>query len=184
GITMPGVPKRIVGGEKVRDLRNRLVRRVRRTHVVVALLGKGGSGLSARRELAKTLRRLRIIALVPEDDFPPDIGASLAEEAVLSDVDTHLVFVHVESWGSALEFGQLRALPRVAPKLRVLVSPAYHPLYGARTSYLTDAYMTHLALHGHVYAVGEPGRLRIPKAEELVVLLSERFRQAKALGIK
>ncbi len=181
---MTGVPKGNVGARKLRDLRNRLERRVRRTNVVVALLGAGGHGLSARRRLAKTLRGLRIAALVPEDDFPRSVGPSLAEEAVLSDAGTHLVFIHVESWGSALEFGQLRALPRVAPKLRILVSPAYHPVYGARTSYLTDAYLTHLALHGHVYAVGDSGRVRIPTPEDLVVLLSERFRQAKALGIK
>src|SRR5205809_5931287 len=99
GIAMPGVPKKAGNARKVRDLRNRLLRRVRRTNVVVALLGKGGHGLSSRRRLAKTLRQLRIVALVPEDDFPRDIGPSLAEEAVLSDADTHLVFIHVESWG-------------------------------------------------------------------------------------
>lgn len=165
-------------------MRDRLERRIRRTHIVVVLLGAGGGGLSARRKVARTLRRRRIAALVPEDDFPRDLGPSVAEEAVLSDVDTDLVFVHVESWGSAMEFGQLRALPDVAPKLRVLVAPAYHPVYGARRSYLTDAYMTHLALHGHVYPVGKGGPLRIPQPEELIVMLSERYRQAKALGIK
>jgi len=150
----------------------------------VVLLGAGGCGLAARRRLAATLRRIRITALVPEDDFPPDIGPSVAEEAVLSDIDTHLVFLRIESWGSAMEFGQLRANPVVAPKLRVLVPPAFHPVYGARRSYLTDAYLTHLALHGHVYAAGATGRLRIPKPDDLIILLSERYRQALAMGIK
>ena len=168
----------------LRRVRNRLESRVQRTHIVAVLLGAGGSGLSARRKVARTLRRRQITAVVPEDDLPQDLGPSVAEEAVLSDADTHLVFLHVESWGSAAEFGQLRALPGVAPKLRVLVTPAYHPVYGKRRSYLTDAYMTHLALHGHVYAVGRNGRLRVPEPEDLIVMLAERYRQAKALGIK
>ena len=176
---------RFIGGpfgrKSLRELRGRLQERVRRADLVVALLGAGRRGLSSRRAVARALRRLRIIALIPEDDFPRDIGPSIAEEIVLSDDDTDLVFLYIESWGSATEFGQLRLDPRVAPKLRILVPSAFHPIHGSRRSYLTDAYLTHLALHGHVYAVGDAHRLRVPTPERLIVTLAERYRQAKAL---
>jgi len=173
---------RPLGQKPLRELRGRLEKRVRGAHLVVALLGAGGRGLYARRAVARALRRLRIIALIPEDDFPRNIGPSIAEEIVFSDDDTDLVFLYIESWGSATEFGQFRLDPRVAPKLRILVPSAFHPIHGSRRSYLTDAYLTHLAVHGHVYAVGDSHRLRVPTPGSLIITLAERYRQTRALA--
>jgi len=55
---------------------------------------------------------------VPEDDFS-DVPPSLAERSTLKESDVELVFVNVESWGSATEFGQFHTDEKIAPKLRV-----------------------------------------------------------------
>ena len=158
-----------------------LKRTLRRTRLVVALLGAGGQGLSERRRIASALARQGVQTVVPEDDFPDEEAPSLVEEEVLSGGNVDLVFVNVESWGSAAEFAQLRANPRIARKLRVLVSPAHHPLFEGGTGYLTDLYLSHLAEFGHVYAVDGEALARPRSALAVIEKLSARHRQVKAL---
>jgi hypothetical protein len=158
-----------------------LRRRLGRTSLIVVLLGAGGRGLAYRRNVRRGLSSRGIIALIPEEDFPPSISTSLAEEAMLSRGDAELVFVHIQSWGSACEFAQFHQSRAIARKLRVLVPPQYHPLHGRSKSYLTDLYLTHLALHGHVYPVSSEDR-SFPSAKKVIVKLSERDRMLKAIG--
>ncbi len=158
-----------------------LKRKLRRTRLVVALLGAGGQGLSERRRIASALARQGVQTVVPEDDFPGEEAPSLLEEEVFSGDSVDLVFVNVESWGSAAEFAQLRANPRIAPKLRVLVSPAHHPLFEGGSGYLTDLYLSHLAEYGHVYAVDGEIPARPRSALAVVGRLSARHRRVKAL---
>jgi len=150
--------------------------------VIVALLGAGKRGLAARRRMAAALARRGILALVPEDDLPEDAAPSLAERAILSSDDVDLVFINVESWGSAVEFGQFHENEKIAPKLRVLVSPEHHPFHGESVGYLADLYLSHLSMFGHVYAVNGEARVRLPSTWTLVRKLSERYRQIKTLG--
>src|SRR6266568_2527576 len=124
-----------------------------------------------RRRVARLLNELGMAALVPEDDFSRDVGASVLERAILSRADVDLVFVSVESWGIATEFGQFHTDPRIASKLRVLVDPEHHPLHDPRDGYLKDLYLPHLAAYGHV--------VRVPSKESLVLLMAERYRQLK-----
>ena len=167
---------------KLHILRGRVEQRVARTGLVVALLGAGGRELAERRRIAGSLSRRGFVPLVPQDAFPRWISPSLIEEAVLSDDGIGLVFLKVGSWGSAAELGQLRGNPSVAPKLRILVPPAYHPLHGDATGYLSDMYLTHLSVYGHVYAVDGRKRVRLPPTDRLILVLAERFRQVWALG--
>ncbi len=92
-----------------------------------------------------------------------------------------LVFLNVDSWGAATGFGQFSSDPNIAPKLRLLVRPEYHPVHSPGKGYLADLYLTHLVSHGHVYAV-DAGRLApVPSAVALVPMLAERHREIKAL---
>lgn len=159
----------------------RLERKLRQTAVFVALLGAGGPGLAERRKMAAVLTRPGISVIVPEDALPDNMGPSLAEKALFSRNDVDLVFVNVESWGSAAEFAQFHEDRRIAPKLRVLVSARRHPLHGAATGYLSDLYLSHLAEFGHVYAIDGRNRVRLPSALTVIGTLSERCRQIKAL---
>jgi len=170
-----------ISRKDIHRLQGRLERRLRRPGLIVALLGAGGRGLAERRRIAAALQRRGIVALIPEDALPRTLSPSLAEEALLLDPSVSLVFLRVESWGSATELGQLRANPSVALKLRILVPPEHHPLHGQATGYLADTYLTQLPAHGHVYAVDGPRRVRLPSAVALIPILAERFRQAKAL---
>jgi hypothetical protein len=154
---------------------------VRETSIAIVLLGAGGKGLEQRRTLEKELAAGGMIALIPEDDFPREIAPSLVEIAMLSEGDIELVFVNVESWGSATEFAQLYGNSTIAQKLRVLVDHSYHPLYGSSTGYLSDLYLTHTAVFGHVYAVDGEGTDPFPSSHELTVKLAERYRQWKAM---
>ncbi len=101
---------------------------------------------------------------------------------MLRDGDPDLIFLNVQSWGSATELGQLHRSRRLAPRLRVLVPPAYHPLHGTSTSYLTEVYLNHLTAFGHVYPVDGKAMAPVPSASALIVKVSERYRQLKALG--
>jgi len=149
---------------------------------MVALLGAGGQGLAERRRIAAVLDRSGIAAIVPEDELPDDMAPSLAEKALFSRNEVDLVFVNVESWGSAAEFAQFHENRRIAPKLRVLVPPEHHPLHGGDRGYLTDLYLSHLTEFGHVYAIDGRARVRLPSALDAIGLLSARQRQVKALG--
>src|SRR5438093_11130342 len=124
--------------------------RLKRSGLLVMLLGSSGRGLDERRAVAHVLRSRGIVALVPEDDFSPEIGPSVIEEDILERSDVDLVFLSIESWGAATEFGQFSSNPKIAPKRRVLVRPEYHPVHSPRGSYLTDLYLTHLVRSGHV----------------------------------
>ena len=164
----------------IRDLRSKFEAEARRAYLTVVLLGKGGDGLEERREIARLLERSGMNAVIPEDDLPKEASPSLAEEAMLVHGDADLVFLNVESWGTATEFGQFHDREPIARRLRVLVPAAYHPLYGDRAGYLTDLYLTHLAVFGHVYAVGTSSRVTAPSSQEVVVRLVERYSEAKA----
>jgi hypothetical protein len=96
-----------------------------------------------------------MIVLIPEDDFPREVAPSLVEEAMLSKGDVELVFINVESWGTVTESTQFHRNRRIAPELMVLVGHEHHLLYGSSASYLTDVYLTHLAVFGHVYAIDD-----------------------------
>ena len=91
-----------------------------------------------------------------------------------------LVFLSIESWGAATEFGQFASNPRIAPKLRVLVRPEYHPVHSPSNSYLTDLYLTHLVRYGHVYPVDGGRQAPVPSAKALIPMLAERHREIKA----
>lgn len=157
--------------------------RLRRTRMVVALLGARGHGLEERRTIARELRRRGILVLIPEDDLPPEIAPSLAEVSVLAQAEVDLVFLNVQSWGSATELGQFHRDPEIARKLRVLVPPEHHPFHGGDRGYLADLYLTHLAVFGHVYPVDGARMAPVAPASEVVLTLSERHRQLKALNL-
>jgi len=173
-------PSRILA--EIRSARRRVEKKIRETSIIIVLLGAGGRGLRQRRVLKSRLASMGMVALIPEDDFPGEVAPSLVEEALLSKGDVELVFINVESWGTATEFTQFHGNRRIAPKLRVLVEHVHHPLYGGSASYLTDVYMTHLAVFGHVYAVGGSRGNVFPTVREVVVKLAERYRVCKALG--
>src|SRR5437016_7132304 len=113
---------------RVRIVREEAEKRLKRSGLILILLGSSERGLEERRQVAEVLRGRGIVALVPEDDFPKEIGPSVIEDDVLERGDVDLVFLSIESWGAATEFDQFAANPRIAPKLRVLVLPAYHPV--------------------------------------------------------
>lgn len=163
-------------------MRRKIEKRVRETSIIIVLLGAGGQGLRQRRVLRNELASMGMVVLIPEDDFPGEVAPSLVEEAVLSKGDVELVFINVESWGTVTEFTQFHGNRRIAPKLRVLVKHEHHPLYGNSSSYLTDVYLTHLAVFGHVYAVGDSRETFFPTVRDVVVRLAERYRVCKALG--
>src|SRR5437867_1872393 len=114
---------------------------VRQTVIVIALLGSESKGLAERRGLASTLAPKGVLAFIPEDHLPQEVSPALAEPALLSKGDLDLVFLNVESWGTATEFGQFSENPAIARKLRVMVKPEYHPFHGTSKSYLSDAYL-------------------------------------------
>jgi len=168
---------------RVHLLKRSFERRISKTGIIVVLLGAGGRGLKQRRILRQELTVLGIIALIPEDDFPKEIAPSLCEEAMLSKGDIELAFVNVQSWGTATEFAQFHKNSTIAPKLRVLVPHEYHPLYGNSKSYLTDLYLTHTAIFGHVYAIDDARTSAFPPSRQVIMKLAERYRQCKVLGL-
>jgi len=174
----------VTGGTAVRRvqaIRKETEDRLKRAGLVVMLLGSSGRGLDQRRAIAHVLRSRGIVALVPEDDFPAEIGPSVIEEEILERSDMDLVFLSIESWGAATEFGQFSSNPRIAPKLRVLVRPEYHPVHSPSGSYLSDLYLTHLVRYGHVYPVDGGRQAPVPSAKALIPMLAERHREIKAL---
>lgn len=166
--------------DRVRQELSELERRVRESCIVVALLGAGGKGIVERRKIGQRLEAKGIIALIPEDDFP-EFSPSLIEEVILRRADIDLIFINVESWGTVAEFVQFHDEKDIAPKLRVLVQHAYHPLYGNSTSYLTDVYLTHLAVYGHLYAYGNE-ECGFPTSERIIMVLANRYKELKFLG--
>lgn len=173
---MTNDPRRDIG-----EARRQLEMKARRAYLTVVLLGKSGSGLQERRHIARTLAQSGMNALIPEDDLPMEASPSLAEEEMLVHGDADLIFLNVDSWGTATEFGQLEDKEQVARKLRILVPMAYHPLYGDRGGYLTDVYLTHLAVFGHVYATRLPGTDPAASSEAIVVRLATRYGEVKAV---
>ena len=152
---------------------------------LVALLGAGGKGLQERRSIARDLHEMGIGALIPEDDLPEGLAPSLLERHFLSTEDVDLIFVDVQSWGSAAEFTELRSDSRASPKLRVLVGRRHHPIYGSSSSgYLSDTYMTHEAVFGHVYMYrdGKDDPDWLPTSNEIALRIAERYKQWKALS--
>lgn len=167
--------------EAKRSLRSR----ISEEKLTVVLLGAADRGLDARRTIAKHLIREGITALVPEDDFPGDVALSLSNRIILSADTVDLVFVNVQSWGSTAEFSELSGQGSVVGKLRVLVPRRVHPIYGSAGGYLTDAYMTHEAVHGHVYIYREDSEADdppwMPTPLEVTTKIAKRYKQWKAL---
>src|SRR3989449_9711620 len=120
---------------RVHRIRREADERLRRSGLVVILLGSSGRGLDERRDVAHVLARRGIIALVPEDDFPVEIGPSVLEVDVLERSDVDLVVLSIGSWGAATALGQFSSNPKIAPKLRVRVRPEYHPVHSPPGSY-------------------------------------------------
>lgn len=173
-------------GKLVRLKRREMERKLRETFLVVFLMGAGGNGLDERRLIKKALEKKGVLAIIAEDDLPQDVAPSLVEEYVLGNGEVELAFINVDSWGSATEFAQYHRNKQIASKLRVLVENKYHPLYGRSRSYLTDLYLTHSALYGHVYAYGKtaPQTSVFPSPMKLVIKLATRHKELKALGKK
>ncbi len=149
--------------------------------VIVVLLGAGSQEIKKREEIAEKLEENNIIALIPEKDFPSDVSPSLLEEYVISKADVDLIFINVESWGTVTEFAQFHDKKFIAPKLRVLVPYKYHPIYGNLESYLTDLYLTHLTIYGHVYAYDNEKKT-FPSEDKIILMISKRYQELKALG--
>jgi len=172
-------------GDLVLEEESSLRSRISEEKLTVVLLGASERGLEGRRAIAQDLAKRGIIALVPEDDFPDDVALSLANRNILSADRVDLVFVNVQSWGSTAEFSELSGLEGVVGKLRVLVPRRFHPFYGSSGGYLTDAYMTHEAVHGHVYIYREEEDTDeprwIPSPLEITTRIAERYKQWKAL---
>ncbi len=156
-----------------------LQERIKKESLSVALLGAGGRGLDERRLLASELSRIGINTIIPEDRLPSELSPSVAERDLLSSSELDLVFVNIESWGSAAEFSEFHGDSKIAPKLRVMIDRAHHPLYGSAYGYLVDNYLTHDAVFGHVYMRGDRAE-GIPTSREIVMKISERFRQWKS----
>ncbi len=160
--------------------------RINATKITVALLGASGKGLEERRSMAEVLSRKGFITIVPEDHAPKDVSSSLYERSMLADEELDLAFVNVESWGSVSEFSEFRNDRKIASKLRVMVEREYHPLYGSSKGYLSDAYLTHDAVFGHVYMCrrrrDDSTDDGLPTPWDLVMIISERYRQWKALS--
>jgi len=157
-------------------------RKYHEASLIVALLGASGKGLDLRRKIKEILKKEGIIGIVPEDDFPPDIASDLVERSTLRKGDVELVFINVESWGSATEFGHFYMDKKVAPKLRVLVNYQYHPLHGGSRSYLSDACLTYMAAYGHVYPYKESGEFPFLMVDEVILKLAKRYKEWKVLG--
>ncbi|MGC8870793.1 MAG: hypothetical protein ACP5PT_06880 [Brevinematia bacterium] len=166
----------------IRSERRKLEDLVKETCIIVVLLGAGGKEIKKRRGIAKKLRDNGIIALIPEDDFAPDVAPSLTEEFIFKDSDVDLVFINVESWGSATEFAQFHDHVSIAPKLRILTFHKHHPLYGNSKSYLSDLYLTHLTKYGHVYAYDDEKESVFPTSEKIILMLSIRYKLLRVLG--
>lgn len=166
----------------IRNEKKRLEELIKETCVIVVLLGAGGKQIDRRRKIACKLEDNGIIALIPEDDFAPDVAPSLTEEAIFKKADVHLIFLNVESWGSVTEFAQFHDDAIIAPKLRILTYHKYHPLYGSSKSYITDLYLSHIAKYGHVYACDDEEKSVFPDSERVVLTLSIRYKFLKALG--
>ncbi len=167
--------------QDVQDLRRQIESRTGRSYLTVVLLGKSGNGLDERRQIARLLEERGMNAVIPEDDLPHEASPSLAEEAMLLRGDADLVFLDVESWGTATEFGQFHDRDPVARKLRILVPRSYHPLEGDRGGYLSDLYLTHVAVFGHVYPVSEEATLRAGSMQRTVLRLAIRYGEVRAL---
>lgn len=169
----------------IKSTRNEIQRSLKGAKIVLALLGAGGKGLEDRRSTAEELSKKGIFAVVPEDILQAGISPSLLERRILSSEELDLAFVNVESWGSVAEFSEFRHDNDIAPKLRVLVRREYHPLYGSSEGYLTDAYLTHDAVFGHIYMYRDAkwtAKDLVPTAREIVLAISERYKQWKAFG--
>jgi len=166
-------------GAKIHELQER----IKKESLSVALLGAGGRGLDERRLLASELSRIGINTIIPEERLPPELSPALAERDLLSSSELDLVFVNIKSWGSAAEFSEFHGYREIAPKLRVMVDRAHHPLYGSASGYLADSYLTHDAVFGHVYMHGDKAE-GIPTSREIVMTISERFRQWKSMASK
>lgn len=158
--------------------RREIESRLKETFLIVFLMGAGGKGLAERRKIKDILEKEGITAIIAEDDLPKDVAPSLSEKYVLKSKEVELAFINVESWGSVAEFAQYHEDPTIAPKLRVLVESRFHPLYGTESSYLTDLYLTHLAVYGHVYAYGEAP---FPSCADIIKKLAIRYKEWKAL---
>lgn len=165
----------------IRENRSHLEQTAGRAYTIVVLLGKNGKGLEERRQIARGLEQEGMTVLIPEDYLPREVSPSLAEGEMLTQGDQDLVFLDVDSWGTATEFGQFHDHRTVAPKLRVLVRVEYHPLYQTQRSYLTDMYLTHLAVFGHVYPIGAVGAVNSSNARDLITLLATRYAEVKRI---
>jgi len=165
--------------KKLRDFihlkRKEIESLLKETFLIVFLMGAGNKGLEERRRIKRKLEENGILAIIAEDDLPKDLSPSLSEEYILKNSEVELAFINVESWGSVAEFSQYHRDQRIALKLRVLVRGKYHPLYGDEKGYLTDLYLTHLAVYWHVYAYEG----KFPSCENIIMKLATRYRQWK-----
>jgi len=131
-------------------------------------------------------RRKEIKRLVEEDlcdiaIFPEELGfihPAIEQRVLIMDKEIDLVILLPEGPGSIAEFGEYSSNPEIAYKLRVFVPTKYHPfemdIEGHEQGYLSNAYLIHLTLYGHVYSYNDDLDLK----KKLIFLL-ESFRRIK-----
>ena len=196
--------------EKIRYSLKRLEEIVRRTPLVVAILGAGpcakaASDLTAcdncslkdkkkcrfyRRLLIKRmLNKMRIFALLPEElkmKYP------YMEKIVLATPEIDLIFIFPESPGSIAEFVQFidSLCSDIVKKMRVLVPYNYHPFMKAFSkSFLSQLYALFAAVHGHLYPYEDvnvehqpPGLGLLLSPYEVIRRIVEHYRAAKYMA--
>ena len=85
--------------DRISSERRKFESLVREACIIVVLLGAGGKEIVKRRNIAKRLRDNGIIALIPEDDFAPDVAPSLTEEFIFKHYLSDLYLTHLAKYG-------------------------------------------------------------------------------------
>lgn len=116
------------------------------------------------------------IAIFPEElKF---IYPAIDEKNLLKEKEVDMAMILPEGPGAISEFSDFSSDHEIAFKLRVFVPKKFHPLEheleNMEPSYLTNAYLIHLTLFGHVYAFENNSDL-IKK----VILIIESYRRIK-----
>ena len=119
---------------------------------------------------------LNHIAIFPEElRF---IYPAIDEKNLLKEKEVDMAIILPEGPGAISEFSDFSSDQDIAFKLRIFVPTKFHPLEheleNIEPSYLTNAYLIHLTLFGHVYAFENNSDL-IKK----VILIIESYRRIK-----
>lgn len=138
---------------------------------------KDCKGARRRILLRKVIEEsLNHIAIFPEElRF---IYPAIDEKNLLREKEVDMAIILPEGPGAISEFSDFSSDHDIAFKLRVFVPKKFHPLEQelekVEPSYLTNAYLIHLTLFGHIYAFENNSDL-IKK----VILILESYRRIK-----